>query len=246
MTHPDRSEPLLTDVADTGEIVEMFDLTGGMHPQFVDDMRRMQSENFSDYPHVPDQMSSDAVLPAQRNGLIVAQWFYTVDGKAASYQVADINLTRRLHVVIFGTVEKPFRNLTFRGTRFYQWATAVRRSLVAQVIGDGWLGSIAESSDSALPVLQTSGWIPLPIDYRAPVHLMRWRELGLQTERLTLIWLPPDGLTPEQVAELQPSVYGPAVASFLLDVYGLDPNIGWVETLCGDEISRRRPSREPA
>lgn len=246
MTEREYSEPLITDVSDTGEFVEMFDLTGGMHSRFVEDMRRMQSENFPDYPFVPDQMSRDAMLPAQRDGLIVAQWFYTVNGKAASYQVADINLTRRTHVVIFGTVDKPFRNLTFRGQRFYQWATAVRRSLVAQIIAVNWLGSIAESSDSALPVLQTSGWIPLPIEYQAPVHLMRWRELGLETERLTLIWLPPDGLNPEQIAELQPRVCEPAAASFLLDFYGLDPNIGWVATLCGDEVKRPRPSREPA
>jgi hypothetical protein len=160
--------------------------------------------------------------------------------------VADINLARRMHVVIFGPVEKPFRNLTFRGKRFYQWATVARRSLVAQIITEGWLGSIAESSDTALPVLQASGWIPLPIEYQAPVHLMRWRDFGLETERLTLIWLPPDGVDPGEVAELQPTVYEPAAAAFLLDVYGLDPDIAWVERLCGAEAHRPRPSREPA
>jgi hypothetical protein len=222
----------------------MFDVTGGRNLHLLDDLCRIQLENFTDYPFVPDQMRRDAHLPAQRDGLIAAQWVYTVDGTTASYQVADINVTRRLHVVIFGTVEKPFRKLAFRGKRFYHWATATRRSLVSNIIADGWLGSIAESSDSALPVLLTSGWIPLPIEYRAPVHLMRWRELGPETERLTLIWLPPDGLDPEQVAELQPRVYQPAAAAFLLDVYGLDPDIPWVATLCGAEVDRPRPLRE--
>jgi hypothetical protein len=246
MNVDENSLPLLTDVADTGEVVEMFDLTGGKHPRFVDEMRRMQLESFPDYPHVPDQIGLDASLPAHRNGLIAAQWFYTVDGSTASYQIADINVSRRTHVVIFGTVEKSFRNLTFRGKRFYQWATVARRALVARVITSGWLGSIAESGDSALPVLCASGWIPLPVEYQAPVNLMRWRELGLETERLTLIWLPPDGLSPEQIAELQPRVYEPASASFLLDVYGLDPDIPWVARLCGSEVNRPRPTREPA
>jgi hypothetical protein len=160
--------------------------------------------------------------------------------------VADINLARRTQTVVFGAVEKPFRRLTFGGTRLYQWATAGRRSLVARVITDDWLGTIAESSDKALPVLLTSGWIPLPIEYQAPVHLTAWRELGLETESLTLIWLPPDGLSPEQAAELQPKVYERAAASFLLDLYGLDASIPWVAELCGNEVNRPRTSREPA
>ena len=49
----------------------------------------------------------------------------------------------------------------------------------------------------------------------------------------------------EQIAELQPQVYEPAVASFLLDVYGLDPDIPWVTRLCGAEANLPRPSREP-
>lgn len=246
MSTIDDGAPLLTELADTGEVVEMFDVTGGRNLRFVDEMCRMQSENFSSYPGVPDRIRADAALSPQRHGLVVAQWFYTVNGEAASYQVADINLVRRTQTVVFGAVEKPFRKLTFGGTRLYQWATAVRRSLVARIITDGWLGTIAESSDSALPALLTSGWIPLPVDYQAPVHLASWRELGLQTERLTLIWLPPSGLSPEQAAKLQPSVHEAAAASFLLDLYGIDANIPWVAELCGNEVSRSRTSREPA
>jgi hypothetical protein len=108
------------------------------------------------------------------------------------------------------------------------------------------LGSFAEAADYSLPVLLPAGWIPLPIDYQEPVHGPSWREQGLETERTTIIWMPPDGLTPDEVTALQPRVLTPAAASFLLDIYDLDSDIPWVAKLCGDEVNRPRPSRNTA
>ncbi len=236
--------PLLTDVADTGEVVEMFEVAGGRNLRFVEEMCRMQIENFPHRPFVPDEIRRDASLPAEREGLVVAQWFYSINGATASYHLSDINLIRRTHTIKFGSVEKPFRRTMFRDKRFNLWLIPSQRAQVTRRIDQGWLGSFAEAADYSLPVLLPAGWIPLPIEYQEPVHGPSWRELGLETERTTIIWMPPDGLTAEEVAELQPKVYEPAVASFLLDIYNLDPTIPWVEELCGSEANRPRPRRD--
>jgi len=241
----DDVEVLLTDVADTGELVEMFVVTDGKNLCFVEEMCRMQIENFPHRPFVPDEIRRDALLPSQRDGLVVAQWFYTVDGATASYHLSDINLVRRTHTIKFGSVEKPFRRTMLRERRFNLWLIPSQRAQVTPLIGDGWLGSFAEAADYSLPVLLPAGWIPLPIDYQEPVHGPSWRELGLETERTTIIWMPPDALTEAEIAELQPRVLQPAAASFLLDIYGLDASIPWVAELCGDQVDVARPQREP-
>lgn len=245
MSRIDDDAPLLTDTADTGEVVEMFEVSGGKNLRFVDEMCRMQIENFPHRPFVPDEIRRDAQLPAQRTGLVVAQWFYTINGATASYHLSDINLARGTHTIKFGSVEKPFRRTMFGDKRFNLWLIPSQRMQVTRRIEHGWLGSFAEAADYSLPVLLPAGWIPLPIEYQEPVHGPSWRELGLETERTTIIWMPPDGLTPDEISVLQPMVYKPAVASFLLDIYDLDPDIPWVAELCGDEVNRPRPSREP-
>lgn len=237
--------PIQRAVADTGEVVEMFDVSGGNNLRFVDEMCRLQIENFPHRPFVPDEIRRDALLPAERDGLVVAQWFYTVDGATASYHLSDINLVRRTHTIKFGSVEKAFRRTMFDGKRFNLWLIPSQRAEVKRRIETGWLGSFAEAADYSLPVLLPAGWIPLPIDYQEPVHGPNWREGGLETERTTIIWMPPDGLSADEVSELQPSVFHPAAASFLLDIYELDPSIPWVGDLCGDEVNRPRPRRTP-
>lgn len=237
--------PLLVDESDSGDLVEMFEVTGGSNLRFIDEMCRLQLEYFPHRPFVPDEIRRDALLPAKRNGLIVAQWFYTVNGETASYHLSDINLVRRTHTIKFGSVEKPFRRTMMRNQRFNLWLIPSQRAQVTPLIPDGWLGSFAEAADYSLPVLLPAGWIPLPIDYREPVHGPNWRERGLETERTTIIWMPPDGLTEAEIADLQPRVLQPAVASFLLDIYDLDPAIPWVAELCGDQVDVARPQREP-
>lgn len=246
MNSTDDGTPIKRTIADTGEVVEMFEICDGKNLRFVDEMCRMQIENFPHRPFVPDEIRRDALLPAQRSGLVVAQWFYTVDGITASYHLSDINLARHTHTIKFGSVEKPFRRTMFNGKRFNLWLIPSQREQVTKVLTEGWLGSFAEAAEYSLPVLLPAGWIPLDIDYQEPVHGPNWRGLGLATERTTIIWMPPDGLTDEQIAEMQPRVAQPAVASFLLDIYELDPTIPWVAELCGDEVDKPRPGREPA
>ena len=205
----------------------------------------MQIENFPHRPFVPDEIRRDALLPAARDGLIVAQWFYTVNGATASYHLSDINLVRRTHTIKFGSVEKPFRRTMLRERRFNLWLIPSQRAQVTPHLPDGWLGSFAEAAEYSLPVLLPAGWIPLPIDYQEPVHGPSWREQGLETERTTIIWMPPDGLDESQIAALQPDVLEPAVASFLLDIYDLDPEIPWVAELCGEQVNVPRPRRDP-
>lgn len=245
MNTPDDVEVLLSEIADTGELVEMFVVTDGKNLRYVEEMCRMQIENFPHRPFVPDEIRRDALLPSRRDGLVVAQWFYTVDGATASYHLSDINLVRRTHTIKFGSVEKPFRRTMMGDRRFNLWLIPSQRAQVTPLISEGWLGSFAEAADYSLPVLLPAGWIPLPIDYLEPVHGPNWRELGLETERTTIIWMPPDGLTEAEIAALQPQVLQPAAASFLLDIYDLDPTIPWVADLCGKQIDVPRPRREP-
>jgi hypothetical protein len=83
----------------------------------------------------------------------------------------------------------------------------------------------------------------LPVTYLEPMHGSNWREHGLDTREVALIWLPTAELDSAMIEAVEPQVIGPSAAAFLLDMYELDPSVDWVAELCGAEITRPRPVR---
>jgi hypothetical protein len=140
----------------------------------------------------------------------------------------------------FLSVAERARTLTINQDRVGTWF--LRDSLRQYEVdaGEPGLGACAETPNYKLPIFLPNGWRVLPVTYLEPVHGSTWRQYGLDTREVALIWLPSSGLDPEAV---EPQAIGPSAAAFLLDMYELDASVEWVAKLCGTELDRPRPVR---
>jgi len=236
-------EPTLTTVTDDGAVVELYDVTGGRNLHLLEPMCELHCSSFPEHQFAADGMRRDAMLPSERSGIVVHQWALLLDGRLMAYSLADSNLRRRTAPIHFLAVTPDERFRSVHGERLGTWFLRDSLRQYADDAGDPGLGACAETPDYKLPIFLPHGWRVLPVTYLEPIHGDTWGEHGLDTREVALIWLPPDGLTPEEIARMEASVIGPCAASFLIDMYRVDPAIPWVAALCREQVGRRGPTR---
>lgn len=243
MSRSDGLEPTLSTATDDGAVVQLFDVTAGRNLALLEPMCDLHCASFPEHLFAADGMRRDAMLPSERAGIVVHQWALLLDGDLVAYSLADSNLVRRTAPIHFLAVEPTERTRCIDGERIGTWFLHDALRQYTDDAGEPGLGACAETPDYKLPIFLPHGWRVLPVTYLEPIHGDTWREHGLDTREVALIWLPPDGLGPEEIARMEPSVIEPSAASFLLDMYCVDATVPWVVDLCGDETTRTGPVR---
>jgi len=239
----DGCEPTLTTTTDDGATLELFDLVENAHAHLVEAMRSLHLAAFPEHTFVDALIVRDARLPARRQGIVVHQWLIALNGKPAGYMLSDSNLVRDVAPIHFLSIANEYSRHNVGGLRLAVW---LQRQALPQYLRDAGrpgLGAVAETPRFKLRVFRPIGWRELPVTYLEPIHGDTWREHGLDTREVALIWLPTDGLDAATIERLEPEVIGPAAAAFLLDMYHLDPAIPWVADLCREETHRPGPVR---
>ncbi len=230
--------------SDDGSLIEIYDVTGGRNASFVDAMCDLHCRSFPEHIFAADGIRFDARENPLREGIIVHQWLLTVNGHPTAYSLADTNLVRRTVPIHFLAVAEASRTITVEGERLGTWFLRDSLRQYLDDTGEQGLGACAETPDYKLSIFLPNGWRLLPVTYLEPIHGSTWRTNGLDTREVALIWLPPPGVQVESIPSIEPTVMGPAAASFLIDMYDLDGTIPWVAALCGATLGGPRPNRQ--
>jgi len=236
-------EPTLTTTTDDGAVTELHDVTAGRNLALLEPMCALHCSSFPEHRFAAEGIRRDALLPSKRNGIIVHQWALLLNGNLIAYSLADTNLVRRTAPIHFLAVDPTERLRSMHGKRLGTWFLHDSLRQYAHDAGEPGLGACAETPDYKLPIFLPHGWRVLPVTYLEPIHGDTWREHGLDTREVALIWLPPDGLDATDIEHIEPTVIEPCAASFLIDMYRVDPATPWVAMLCGKEAERSGPVR---
>lgn len=226
-----RPQPDVQVIGDSGEVLGLHDVVDGRWPQYVEVMADLHCRAFPEHRFAADAIRTDAATDSRRGHLVAHQWLLTVNGAPAGYSLADSNLLRRVAPIHFLAVEPTLRRITVGGHRLGGWFLHDSLRQYRLDAGEPGLGCVAETPDHKLPIFHQYGWQVLDVPYLEPVHGWNWPTDGLETRRVALIWLPPDG---SDISTVEPQVRAPAAAAFLLDKYRLDPSIDWVAGLVSE------------
>jgi hypothetical protein len=224
--------------ADGGEQVVIRDVVDGRHLDCVTPMQRVHEVAFPEHPFARDAIAVDARARSRRPGLVVHQWYVTVDGQPAGILLFDTNQVRRVAPLHFIAVSEELRDVRLGGARIGDWSMSMMLDAVVPEGAD--LGCVAETPPYTLKIFLKSGWLQIGADYLEPIHGWDWPTLGLDTRSLALAWQPPPvvdlDVTVEEVAHR-------AAAAFLLDMYRLPPDLAWVAQQTGDQRLIDGPER---
>jgi len=218
--------------ADDGSTLTLHDVVDDLHPEFARLMADMHLRAFPDHEFAAEAIVADAARPSVRGHLVAHQWLLLRNGEPVGYSLADTNLRRRVAPIHFLAVEPAVRTVTVDGVRIGGWFLHDSLRQYRIDAGESGHGCVAETPDYKLPIFRQYGWRVLPVPYREPIHGWRWTVDGLETRAVALIWLPPDAATGDEA-----EVGRAAAAAFLLDKYGVDPEIDWVRSLVGGHPS---------
>jgi hypothetical protein len=227
-------------IADSGQVIVLRDVVDGRWPELVEPMQAMLAAEFPEHLYAADQIAVDAVLPSHRDGIVVHQWFLTIDNRPAGVLLQDSNIVRGVAPIHFVTVEPDLRDITVDGERLGQWwCTEAVRQL--EIDGNGVvLGAVGETPEYKLKAFLRSGWRVLPVDYAEPVEGWQWPERGMDMRAIPLIWLPPHGADADL---MERDVAAAGAAAFLLDMYHLPADHPKVAPLVGSQAAIRGPQR---
>jgi hypothetical protein len=225
----------------------VFDVVDGCWPEGVAPMQQMMAAAFPDHLYAADQVAIDAAIPAQRDGIVVHQWFVTVDGVPAGFYLEDSNLFRGVAPIHFLVVDPLFRHVTVDGERLYRWmctdAVVQLQNDAARADNAGGglvLGAVGETPEYKLAPFLRAGWRVLPTAYVEPVEGWLWPQRGMEMREIPLIWLPPRGVDAEA---MERDVIVAGAAAFLIDMYHLPVDHPLVAPLVGDQAHARAPQR---
>lgn len=194
---------------------------------------------FDGHDFVLGRIEEDARRPSVRVGVAVHQWVLSVDGTPAGLLLFDTNLARRIGVSHYVSLTALASRLVLEGRRPLEWLYRCALEQVAQDLGTaGSLGCVGEASDDRVRLFEWLGMRRLPLAYREPSEGVRWLGPDTPTKAMNLMWLPP---TAAAADELQSAAADAGAAAFLLDHYGFDPTIDWVEAAVGAERDRPSP-----
>lgn len=224
--------------SDLGQRVVVHDVVGGYGQEFVATMQQIMAAAFPEHLYAAEQLALDAMLPGRRDGIVVHQWFVTVDGVPAGISLEDSNVFRGVAPIHFLAVVPDLRSVTISGTRLGQW---LGEDAVKQLARDGArvvLGAVGETPDYKQEPFLRAGWRVLPAAYVEPVEGWLWPERGMEFREIPLIWLPPQGA---DIEALERAVVEAGSAAFLLDMYGLPADHPQVAPLVGAQAHARAP-----
>lgn len=217
--------------AHTGETISLHDVANGSCAHLLTALQDRQRSAFPEYPFVSEEIARLAQPHRERPGQVAHQWLLQVDGVPAGHLLSATNSVRRFTAIQFLSLDRAVSRLWVDGRRITDWF--IRHSLTQyrSDTGDAGLGCLGEVYDHQLALFRRWGWLRLPCDYLEPVHGWNWMTDGLETRARHLIWLPAPGVDAEAMIE---RVVPSATATFLLDVYALDPALPWVADLVRD------------
>lgn len=224
--------------SDLGQTVVVHDVVGGHGQHFVATMQQIMMAAFPEHVYAAEQIAIDAMLPGRRDGIVVHQWFVTVDGVPAGISLEDSNVFRGVAPIHFLTVVPDLRSVTIGGVRLGRW---LGEDSVKQLERDGAglvLGAVGETPDYKQAPFLRAGWRVLPVAYVEPVEGWLWPERGMEFREIPLIWLPPHGA---DIEALEHQVMEAGAAAFLLDMYGLPADHPQVAPLVGAQAHARAP-----
>lgn len=225
-------------VADNGERIELRDVVDGHFTECIPAMQIVHEEAFPEHPFARDAMLDDAVAPSHREGIVLHQWYLTVDDEPAGIVMFDSNLVRRVAPLHFIAVRPHLRDVRLDGTRMGTWVMSVM--LDAAVRDGADLGCVAETPRITLKIFLRADWTEIGEGYLEPVHGWDWPDKGLETRPLALAWMMPPLLDPQVgITEISHR----AAAAYLLDTYRLPIDLDWVVAQTGEQRHRVGPSR---
>src|SRR5262245_18439003 len=102
---------------DSATEVEIVDVVGGAHEHAIDALATLHLGLFPDYDFVAAEIVADANAPPRRDSLIVHQWLIRCAGLPAGLMLFDTNVARRVALIHFLGVERPYRGVRLEGER---------------------------------------------------------------------------------------------------------------------------------
>jgi hypothetical protein len=198
----------------------------------VPELLAMHRTGFPEHDFVLERFQSNALLPPDRDGLVVHQWVVVIDGAPSGFLLFDTNVSRRIGVSHYVYLDATASRVAVDGRRLLDW---LYRLVVLQVehdVGGGSLGCVGEASDDRVRLFEWFGMRRLDVEYYEPSTGYRWHGPGTPIKRMNLMWRPPDGVDP---GSLEPEAARAGSAAFLLDHYGFQADLDWVRAAVGGE-----------
>lgn len=228
----------------TTTALTIVDVVGGAADDLVDDLVAMHRGLFPDYGFVADEIAVDAGAPPERDSLVVHQWFVMWAGRPAGLMLFDTNVARRVAVIHFLGIERPYRGVRLDGERLATWMChrvldTLAAELAARAPAAVPLGAFGESSDRHVRRWLGAGFRAVELPYVEPVAGRHWRAGDDHATRpLNLLWLP------MRRVDDPPIVPGTAgAAAFLIDHYALPIDHPCVVAATGEQRHRQGARR---
>jgi GNAT superfamily N-acetyltransferase len=220
-------------------LVEIVDAVDGADERTVEALVGLHIEMFPEYDFVAEEIVADADARPERDSLIVHQWLVSCAGTPAGYVLFDTNVARRVALVHFLAIERPYRGLRVGGKRLATWlCTRVLETLGVELAERSPfavpLGVVGESPDHLVRLWRGVGFRSIDVPYAEPVAGRSWRDRGDPSMRpMTLMWMP----TPSADGPSRPLAAAGA-AAFLIDHYELPIDHPTVVVTTGAERTR--------
>jgi hypothetical protein len=233
-------------LADGGATITIDDLVGGADPAAVDHLLALYDEMFSDYPYLRPALQRAAETPGDRGDLVVHQLLLSIDGTPAGIMLLDCNLHRKVGIVLFVGLTRAARSVRIDGASFSAWLVTLvlahlENDLATHGLPTPGLGLIGESNVPAeVRLWKGIGLHLFDMPYAEPRSGWDWAREELHLRDIYLLWMPPFGLTDDEIAALEPTARQAGSAAFFLDHYALPADHPLVAAAVGDEA--RRPA----
>ena len=229
---------------DAGDPFEIDDLTEGADPGDVAHLVALYDELFPEYPYLRPALFDGAERPGDRGDLVVHQLLLRIADEPVGLMLLDCNLHRRVGIVLFVGLTGVARRAKVAGHSLSAWLVAlVLAHLDADLRAHGHptpgLGLIGEANIPAeVRLWRGIGLRQFDIGYAEPRSGWNWSDEGLHLRDIFLLWLPPFGLTDDEIDRAEPAAREAGAAAFLLDHYGLPGDHPLVAAAVGAEGER--------
>jgi hypothetical protein len=239
-----RPRSLVNRYVDGDTEFEIVDVVGDAAEHAVDELVALHRGLFPDYEFVAAEIVADAGAPPGRDSLIVHQWLVRCAGTPAGLMLFDSNVARRVAVIHFLGIERPYRALRLDGERLATWMChRVRDTLAAELAEHEPfavpLGVFGESSDRLVRRWLGAGFRSVDLNYAEPVAGRHWQASDDRSMRpMNLLWLPMHGADDTSFG-----LGYAGAAAFLIDHYALPLDHPTVVAATGDHRTRRGARR---